>query len=488
MNNEVLSFEQALKNLETSGLSGQLYTNTKKVLTDFYANKAKQQAPINPPTAPKIKATDLTVNPIKIPEQQFSSTASTKLQGMNDAKFAELETQAKQQEALVGTAPTKESLLTRILQNQGILGTQAQRTNQIMEDQGVLSAKDEVQSISNEYRAKKLAYERQIADMEKQAGGYTSARNQEINRVSREANRDLTDLAIRADIADQQYSRAFDRATSLIDSEFAPIRAQIENDRVLLDLIKDDLSQKEELELRASLDEKARQTDFDYDLQLLKEKAKIDSVQNAEMSGVYTKSQLTALTKLNDTIAKDPTYAKTVGMKAYADTVVSALSNKNGISDIAAINQFQKIIDEGAVTRDQDVKLISSAQSLLGTLQTKIKGLQAGDKLSDAQRTQMRSMVEQFYSNQVKALNTSPFIAAKTKEAALYGLSSADTILSEFGGFGNTGGIDDPLGLGITPKKASSTASKQSGGGVSFGGKGLDPLSLFSLPGLTFQK
>ena len=114
---------------------------------------------------------------------------------------------------------------------------------------------------------------------------------------------------------------------------------------------------------------------------------------------------------------------------------MAALALGTGTSDIAAINQFQKVIDEGAVTRDQDVVLIQGAQSLVNTLQTKIKGLQEGDKLSATQRNEMRDLVEKLYTTQVKALNKDPYIAAKTKEAGLYKLTVNDTILGELGGF-----------------------------------------------------
>ena len=151
--------------------------------------------------------------------------------------------------------------------------------------------------------------------------------------------------------------------------------------------------------------------------------------------GQYTEDQLKAITKINQDVSKNATYAKTTSMRTFADNVTAALAIGNGVSDIAAINQFQKVIDEGAVTRDQDVNLIQSAQSLANTLQTKLKGLQKGDKLSVTQRTQMRTIVENLYQSQVKALLKDPYIAAKTKETGLYGITTADTVLGELGGF-----------------------------------------------------
>ena len=155
-----------------------------------------------------------------------------------------------------------------------------------------------------------------------------------------------------------------------------------------------------------------------------------------EYTGQYTKAQIAAITKINESVSKNATYAKTASMRGYIDNVNAALAQANGLSDIAAINQFQKVIDEGAVTRDQDVVLIQGAQSLVNSLNTKIAGLKKGEKLGTQQRTQMQQLMEQIYNAQVNALNKDPYIAAKKKEASIYGLTETDTILGELGGFG----------------------------------------------------
>ena len=155
--------------------------------------------------------------------------------------------------------------------------------------------------------------------------------------------------------------------------------------------------------------------------------------------GQYTKNQIAALSKLNENVSKNDTYKKTTSMRTFANNVVASLQAKNGVSDIAAINQFQKVIDEGAVTRDQDVKLLEGAQSLSNQLKQRIKKLEKGDKLSDTQRSQMRELVEKLYTTQVQALQNDPYIQAKTREAELNGLTIDDTILGELEGFGVSG-------------------------------------------------
>jgi len=151
--------------------------------------------------------------------------------------------------------------------------------------------------------------------------------------------------------------------------------------------------------------------------------------------GGYTEKQNKIITTVNDKISKNATYASTVSMAKYGNGVKAALSQRTGVGDIAAINQFQKVIDEGAVTRDQDVILIQSAQSLMNSLQTKIKGLTKGEKLSEAQRTQINSILDSMYVSQVKALEKDPYIMAKTKELQNSNIDPKDSIIGELGAF-----------------------------------------------------
>jgi hypothetical protein len=151
--------------------------------------------------------------------------------------------------------------------------------------------------------------------------------------------------------------------------------------------------------------------------------------------GDYTSAQGKFITSLNNSVSKNSTYSKTTSMRNYGDNVLASLSQGTGVGDIAAINQFQKVIDEGAVTRDQDVKLIQGAQSLANTLQTKIKKLAKGEQLSPELRKQMRTAVESMYEAQVKALQSDPFIKSKIKEAEINGIDVEDTILGELESF-----------------------------------------------------
>ena len=151
--------------------------------------------------------------------------------------------------------------------------------------------------------------------------------------------------------------------------------------------------------------------------------------------GGYDEDQNKKISSIDSAISKNGTYVKTSNMRGYADSVLASLSQGTGTGDLAAINQFQKVIDEGAVTRDQDVKLIQDSQSLSNKLQTYAKKLAKGEQLSPELRSQMKTTVESIYGKQIEALAKDPFINAKKSELNRYNIDPNDTIIGELGAY-----------------------------------------------------
>lgn len=149
--------------------------------------------------------------------------------------------------------------------------------------------------------------------------------------------------------------------------------------------------------------------------------------------GEYSPRQLAALTRLNEQVSRNANVVRTNSMKNYAATVLSGLSQKTGVGDIAAINQFQKLIDEGAVTRDQDVRLIQGSQDLMNKLKAQISNLASGQQLSPDLRQQMITASNAMYETQRKVQANDPYFVSKLKEAKRYGLNLEDTILAGMG-------------------------------------------------------
>ena len=170
----------------------------------------------------------------------------------------------------------------------------------------------------------------------------------------------------------------------------------------------------------------------EYQIADANRKAKVAAAGAARLGGSQglTKDQYKIITDINETITKSPTYKTVQTAKTFADGVKAALDQETGLGDIAAINQYQKVIDEGAVTRDQDVKLVTSAQTLQGQLGTWLKGrTSTGQKMSDDLRAQMRNTVDALYKGKVNALLKSPEIASQLRIAQRTGINPEDTII-----------------------------------------------------------
>jgi hypothetical protein len=161
-------------------------------------------------------------------------------------------------------------------------------------------------------------------------------------------------------------------------------------------------------------------------------------VPRATAGGQYTTQQGKSIDEINNAVNNSIKYKAVSNAQMFAEGVLTSLNQGNGLGDVAAINQFQKVIDEGAVTREQDVKLVQGAQSFANTLKTKIKKLEKGDQLGEDQRQNMRTLVEQLYEAKVNALGSDPYIKSQIIKADRNGLNLEDTILGQLGSFGGT--------------------------------------------------
>jgi len=159
----------------------------------------------------------------------------------------------------------------------------------------------------------------------------------------------------------------------------------------------------------------------------------------------YNTAQEKVITRVDKDVSNNPSYKRTASMQTFADNVDVALSQGTGVGDIAAINQFQKVIDEGAVTRDQDVRLIQGAQSVANRLKTKLKRLEKGEQLSPDTRAEIRKTVDDILIAQRKAIANDPFIKAKKKELERNGVDPMDTIFGELEGYSSQTGDDNSL-------------------------------------------
>lgn len=114
--------------------------------------------------------------------------------------------------------------------------------------------------------------------------------------------------------------------------------------------------------------------------------------------------------------------------------VKASLGLGTGTGHIAAINALQKQIDEGAVVRDQDVALIQSAQSLVGTLQGQMERLKSGKLLSPTIQAEVQQVSDALTQATLEAVNerTSAYTDTMKAEGVEFGTVLPKTLRDAF--------------------------------------------------------
>jgi hypothetical protein len=112
-------------------------------------------------------------------------------------------------------------------------------------------------------------------------------------------------------------------------------------------------------------------------------------------TSVLSPEQQKAWKSLRTELEKDSYYTTYKGAVSAVARIETALNQKDGLSDIAAINGFQNgIVDPGATVRSEDVGLIQSANSWADSVDLNYwKGkVNNGDKLPQAMRDKMAQL------------------------------------------------------------------------------------------------
>jgi hypothetical protein len=329
------------------------------------------------------------------------------------------------------TAPKVEKSSSQILADRigeiaGLQATQGDFTAQAQAD-AQLEEKTMQQAVLQERALEtKKRYEDKIKRVRENVGGMSASQLENaISDLEFKANEDLANIGIQQQVALGNLEAARQIVKDKVDAKFEPLKNELATRIQQFNLLQNDMTESQQLEFQRNTAIQAATLKHQQDLELKRQEKELENGQK------YTAKQLTAISKINQDVSKNATYLKTSNMRAFADNVSASLGLGTGAGDLAAINQFQKVVDEGAVTRDQDVKLIQSSQSLLNKLSTKVKGLATGEQLSSDIRQEMLQAVNALYDAQLKALGKDPYIMAKNKEAELYGLSAIDTILGE---------------------------------------------------------
>lgn len=135
----------------------------------------------------------------------------------------------------------------------------------------------------------------------------------------------------------------------------------------------------------------------------------IQKQKNAEMAkemGILTEKQYETALDIRKQVVGEKSYQSMETIEQSIGKILTsgnqAKATNSGAADIALVNAFQKLIDEGAVVREGDVALLQSAQSLYQNASVKaarIKG--SGAKFTDEFRQDLMDTAEKLYEAQL---------------------------------------------------------------------------------------
>ena len=352
-------------------------------------------------------------------------------------------------------------IISEIDKQQALYDQQAGAKAQMKLDYKTAEKAKTVNDIEMKQLQAKLAYDMQVAKIRENASGsFGGAMEQDLNKAEIDYMNKSSAYGIQKALANSDLESANTIIKQTLDATYEPIKQKIDSSKDRYNMYKDSMTDMEKLVYQAmskreekSMEPQSITEQFgtgsigEYNFAKSQGyKGTFNQYQDEDANrktrlaragavvinyGGLDSQQSKAIDSINSSIEKNPAYQKVIGMRSYAENVQAALSQKTGVGDIAAINQFQKIIDEGAVTRDQDVKLIQGSQSLANSLQTKVNKLQKGEQLSPELRNQMLKATNDILSAQEKAIANNPGINAQKQKAERYKIPVDETILGE---------------------------------------------------------
>jgi Tfp pilus assembly protein PilP len=212
--------------------------------------------------------------PLNIPKYN-SNTAQTAL-GITAATAA----QPENTQIIEPPEPTQSQggmLKDKIASLIGLQGTQGEKTLEWQKEQGLDQKQIALNDINKKITTTKRSYEEQIKELRKnKEGKFGGAVEADVANLTRTANEDLANLAIIQAGTQGDYQTALNIVEQKVKAEFEPIQNEIKNYEALYNLVQDDLTESEKVQVQAQLDEKRMKAEQDFTLRRDAELQKYD--------------------------------------------------------------------------------------------------------------------------------------------------------------------------------------------------------------------
>lgn len=364
---DILNIQKGVQGLyEQKGLK---YTP----VVPFPTQPNKTNTSTNPAKVGSINVNDMNTTPVSLP-QQAPDTSTASLSGFLGA-YGQNFGQPQTPTATTPT-PTRNDILARIMQNIGLQGTQAQRAAEIQDQLGVNEKQQQLSDLESKYLTTQRSYENQLRDLEVQSGGTVAANRAAQQILSRDANRELADIAIQRSVALQDYTTASDIAERKIAAEFEPLKTELTGLQNLYNLMQNDLTESERLIASANISQKADQIKT------------MESTKMALTQSLIDNGRADLIKKLD--LASSPSEMIAIAGK-YGISVSEQLDTQIKLA------QLKKLSLETLALEDSDIVDVDTAAALAaqyaetGTLpvkeQLELANLTAGDIANIAKQT-----------------------------------------------------------------------------------------------------
>lgn len=243
--------------------------------------------------------------------------------------------------------------------------------------------------IRQEMEMEKMFFQRNANSFDNSQNRAASARLEVIKQQQNEIDRAIASV----DAAVASGGATPDDITSMTDPNLTPV----ERNNIARGVIARTATEQYNLEKAI----KGRQLQK-LGLEIDSENAKILAAENAAKNGTLTPEQLTQATELRKEVNGLAEVKAAKDLEANVAGLIAALQKGDGVSDIAAINMFQRIVvDPGVAVREGDVALLQTAQSYTDKAWLQAQGLLKGDKLTPEARQQMLDIAKPVYQFRV---------------------------------------------------------------------------------------
>ena len=162
---------------------------------------------------------------VTTPSPSISNAIIEGATSLNTSAKTAVNEQTAQQNELVQIKAKKDASLGDLGSIYSELGLTGQKTIQAEHDAGIPDLKKQSDEITNQIEARSLAYRRQIEDLDKTFQGTVSGKAQEVNRIQKDAARELADLSI----IQNARNRNLATAQSIVDRKVQLMTEDLKN-------------------------------------------------------------------------------------------------------------------------------------------------------------------------------------------------------------------------------------------------------------------